>query len=1715
MSNNDTKPEINNISKGSELHTSLKNNNNNESLSDIKNGIEDNKNIESTKGKNISSLKEKIIILGIITLVIILVVLLLVTLLTKKKENQKKNFYEIIKTDNIESQPISIEDSTEEEIIKLDYNEAEALIGSKTVKEIHNLLNETSNNLDDLLIMCDNISFSKINTSINSLPENLDELINNMNGSSNDSLEIIKSDLDLYHSKYMSFSQEVENLTEEISATIKFTSTRFEKLKIDLNNFTEHFEKTIQNISIVYSSNFNKNESSLRNLDDIENNKELIFNEDDFKAMDEMAGKIEKIVKNWVSLMKVVYNFLFYINDKSMAGISNFNELLEVIVGGAIKMTINELLMRMKDFLISTGKKVSSILQILKDIIDELIRIAEDLKTSLDLFIEENPKILETINNSIKRYSDKLNKKFPKIEPISEEILNSIHKAINFIVTIFTGIKSKIDDFTGIFNVEVSTSLDLLFIMDLTGSMRPYIEYVKKYLLNIVDGIVKECPGININIGYIGYRDYYETYIDIDFTQDTNYIKSIISKVYASGGGYFIPEDVSLAFELALNKTWKNNAKLAVFIADAPEYGKKYGGEEYSSWNKKPERRDLDKMVEEMAEKGISLFCLRILQQTDIMYKIFEDIYNKKKANNTQFLIVDSENISLSEVVINYAVKVYNEQRNSNDNCLISEKEAISILKTKYGINNIIPDENIRFLLGKCNPVLLVPGVYATKLVVQLNCKEIVKKEKDTTLKDIRLFCSSTVCQNELAENEEHSLLISLLDEAFGIEGSRDYSYGSCLGLIATYYQNENECPKVNGKSICHYSKYIKVGYYGGTTNTLKNSRCGVEGVTNVIQTGDLLVDSVLNSVVGVSGSFNLISKNLIKRGYKEGFSLGAIPNDYRRYLYTNNFATKVFESQINRLYQNTGKPVVIVAHSYGTLLTLTNLLKKKEDKSFLKKIKKFVAMAPPFAGATKLLDVFLHGTDDFNKVFETHLYNWNIKIYLVHYSLFGQYLMYKALPTIMELRPQSIAAQIFTDSSYNDLGNAIKDRLEIERICKNKNCNISEIENKTSSFDNIFKGYFPSFLDPECLFESKISGNQNTFNRKCFTNIYNVGDCPTIIPKSADPDITKFENDIYCKNYGKNFFYQGQCSNKKKCLDEIYYSDKCPNVFSDTKAVNYLIARFNSDLVSFQRYGFLNQDYFDSYKDIKSKFKALLEYQNDISIIKDLPVPPIDTDLVYGSFYPTAASLVLDDNDFIKPPDVILKKGGDETVPTWSSLLTGLKWIYDIKNKKLSQKVKLIEYCSRLAKTGQYKYDPTKNQNFSAISCKCLDDNNVYKSDKELKQCSHASMLQDENLFNYIFSIVNEPNKEIDVTDSKKEAINKYNKKTNYNEICSKDIYDILDNDGPINIGFTSYSANTILKSTCKIEYTLEKQKKVGKGILLSISMTESNIRIRGIITANYVIDINKLYNYKITLICGEDEKKIEIIPKEHFCFSDSFIDITFIELKNNEYDKFDFLKYNEIDINPSSVYVVNNLKEKKISLGSIDDKYGFKINHNILINNDYIGSPLVSSNNNIIIGICTQKKTQNDKKEILNVAIDIKPIIKSIKILFDDFSKDKTAYIQKENGYIQKELKILNDKDIKELKDHGLITTSIPELFISKKTFFVTHLWFLRTNYAWYWTPIEPKDNNFEISNWHIIYSGCSLKVIGSNWNGEEPAQKNIDLINWLASTGLTYLV
>ena len=1302
------------------------------------------------KKKPIST--KTLIIFGVSIIVLAVVLTIILVLITRKKNKSRYHY-----------NPNNENKDTETE---LNYDEAVELIGSEKTNENHDLFNQSSTTLDILKDLLNNISFNEINITVNDSYKslNLSSFLNESYGSN----QVIKEDLDLYSSRYDSLSKEINVFSKDVSNSYKNLSNKINDCKVEIDNITLQFEKTIQNLSIPLSLYLKQSNES---------NKLRILESDGFltkfrEGIDKVNNHFNKI---GTGLKEAVDNVVEIVDDTSNKvktfiidttnGIKEFGRETSNFIGEKS----HELLKKIKDIFVTIKNKETDLRLLLGEKKENLVYFLKEINN--DENKKEYDDIITNLNNLMIEYEIK----YHMLEPYSLKI----DSFLNLLTELNINIDRQINELNlldEILNVEISTSLDLLFIIDITGSMSPYINEVKRNIISIINGIIDKCPGIDINLGFIGYRDFYEEYYDIDFTQDHEKLKNMINGAYASGGGDF-PEDVAFALELALNKTWKSNAKFAIFIADAPGHGTKYGGDEiYSSY---PERLLIEDMIMEMAEKSISLFCLRISTKTDIMYELFENIYNEVKTPSTKFIIVNNNNYgysydysSFSEEIITQAINVYYEQRKDimND-CLVSKFIANEFLRENNRNDILKPDNNLRFILGKCSPVLLVPGLFATKLVVELNCKGLATEERDSTLKEIRLYCGNTICKNEEKISEEFSLIFSA-EGPFSILGDpfQPDKYGSCLGHIANYYQNENECEKVNGKNICYHSKYVKVAYYGGTNGTLKDSRCGVEGIINVVQ-GNAVEEIAANN--GASASFKKISKSLINKGYKEGFSLGALPNDYRRYLATNNFAQEVFKTQIERLYKNTGKPVIIIGHSYGTLLSLTNLIINKDDTNLMKKIKKFIAMAPPFSGSSKLVDIFLHGNRDIMDI--------NLIVLKVNYNIFGQYLLYKSLPVAMELRPLSIAAKIFTDKSYSEISEALKGRLEIERDCETTNCDINTIKSKTEKFDNLYKDYFPSLLDPECSYESTTSGYNEALYRKCYTYIYNVGNCPSIITQSENPTIDNFNKDLYCNKKGKGYYYQGECGDKERnCLDEMYYSDKCPNPFSNKEAVNYILKRFNDNYS--EKYGTLDENYFDSYENIREGLKKSIEYQNEKSKIKDLPVPPVDTILLYGAFTPTIASLVLDDDDFTNTNDnIIFNKGGDGTVPTWSSLLTGLKWIYDKKKKNLSQKIKLVEYCSRLSNSGQYKYDPNKDQNFAAIGCRCLFSNsNSYSSD--LGKCSHAEMLSDDNLFDYLFSVVCDPKEENTITELKKKASIDYNPNFDYTHECDVSIFNILD---------------------------------------------------------------------------------------------------------------------------------------------------------------------------------------------------------------------------------------------------------------------------------------------------------------------------------------------
>ena len=180
------------------------------------------------------------------------------------------------------------------------------------------------------------------------------------------------------------------------------------------------------------------------------------------------------------------------------------------------------------------------------------------------------------------------------------------------------------------------TNLDLMFIMDLTGSMGIWIEKAQKNIKNIIEEITGNNPGSKIRISFIGYTDFLDKdeiriYNSKEFTEDINDIYNFISKLNCEGGGD-MPEDIVGALKEGLKMKWESSAKYVILVCDAPCHGKKYHDIYYDKFEDgDPSGTTLEEMMKKFCEKNITFYCLEIDSSTEKMFKIMKEVYNDDK----------------------------------------------------------------------------------------------------------------------------------------------------------------------------------------------------------------------------------------------------------------------------------------------------------------------------------------------------------------------------------------------------------------------------------------------------------------------------------------------------------------------------------------------------------------------------------------------------------------------------------------------------------------------------------------------------------------------------------------------------------------------------------------------------------------------------------------------------------------------------------------------------------------------------------------------------------------------------------------------------------------------------------------------------------------------------------------------------------------------------
>lgn len=106
--------------------------------------------------------------------------------------------------------------------------------------------------------------------------------------------------------------------------------------------------------------------------------------------------------------------------------------------------------------------------------------------------------------------------------------------------------------------------LDLVFVIDTTGSMSDEIREVKMHIRNVIEDLINGTPKPDVRIGFVLYRDYPDqeqeyVYKLYPFTKDIDVVLEYIEEFQAYGGGDY-EEVVTIGLDVAIHDLeWRVN----------------------------------------------------------------------------------------------------------------------------------------------------------------------------------------------------------------------------------------------------------------------------------------------------------------------------------------------------------------------------------------------------------------------------------------------------------------------------------------------------------------------------------------------------------------------------------------------------------------------------------------------------------------------------------------------------------------------------------------------------------------------------------------------------------------------------------------------------------------------------------------------------------------------------------------------------------------------------------------------------------------------------------------------------------------------------------------------------------------------------------------------------------------------------------------------------
>ena len=256
----------------------------------------------------------------------------------------------------------------------------------------------------------------------------------------------------------------------------------------------------------------------------------------------------------------------------------------------------------------------------------------------------------------------------------------------------------------------------------------------------------------------------------------------------------------------------------------------------------------------------------------------------------------------------------------------------------------------IEFSKSPCSPLVVLPGILSTKLSVEIDCNTLKTKNPE-----VFNACGWNSCKKEFYEfwkfvpNTEYDVWFPDITSPLS---------------ILTYSEQKNVCWAMFIKQFLDKSKSIQenplpyIGYnvkvYGNTPNTKGKFKCGDGAIVDLLN---------LSFQIAETKTFSNMFLRLKNMGYVAGLTYQSIPYNFTK-SYRNNEVKKNFLPVLKSLKKNTGKRVVIVAHSMGNTNVYHNLI-NIEQKVKDNLIKNWIAICPVFLGSLKVQRNLISGDQE------------------------------------------------------------------------------------------------------------------------------------------------------------------------------------------------------------------------------------------------------------------------------------------------------------------------------------------------------------------------------------------------------------------------------------------------------------------------------------------------------------------------------------------------------------------------------------------------------------------------------------------------------------------------------------------------------------------------------------------------------------------------------